>query len=44
MTNRKKEYKEPSLDVIKLRMPILLCGSTDAVEDGSGARRYDFDE
>ena len=44
MTNKKKEYQEPSLDVIKLRMPILLCGSTDAEEDGIGARRYDFDE
>ena len=44
MTNKKKEYQEPSLDVIKLRMPILLCGSTDAEHDGNLARRYDFDE
>ena len=43
MTNRKKEYQEPSLDVIKLRMPKLLSGSSDAEEPG-GARRYDFDE
>ena len=42
MTNRKKEYKEPSLDVIKLRMPKLLDDSVPAVEPG--ARRYDFDE
>ena len=43
MTHKKKEYQEPSLDVIKLRMPILLCGSTDA-EEPAQARRYDFDE
>ena len=43
LDGRKKEYKEPSLDVIKLRMPILLCGSTDA-EEPAQARRYDFDE
>ena len=43
MTNRKKEYKEPSLDVIKLRIPKLLCDSDPADEPG-GARRYDFDE
>ena len=46
MTHKKKEYQEPTLDVIKLRMPKLLNTSPngDAVEDGSGARRYDFDE
>ena len=44
MTNRKKEYKEPSLDVIKLRIPKLLCGSDPAEEPGNQARRYDFDE
>lgn len=46
MTNRKKEYKEPSLDVIKLRMPKLLNTSPngDAEEQGNNARRYDFDE
>ena len=44
MTNRKKEYKEPSLDVIKLRIPKLLCGSDPAEEQGDNARRYDFDE
>lgn len=43
MTNRKKEYKEPSLDVIKLRTQKLLCGSPDA-EEPAQARRYDFDE
>ena len=43
MTNRKKEYKEPSLDVIKLRMPKLLSAS-DPADEPSGARRYDFDE
>ena len=42
MTNRKKEYKEPSLDVIKLRIPKLLCDSDPAVE--SDARRCDFYE
>ena len=48
MTNKKKEYQEPSLDVIKLRMPKLLSGSPgdggDAEHDGNLARRYDFDE
>ena len=43
MTNRKKEYKEPSLDVIKLRMPKILDPSEPAGEP-AGARRYDFDE
>lgn len=43
MTHKKKEYQEPSLDVIKLRMPKLLNGSDSATEPG-GARRYDFDE
>ena len=46
MTNKKKEYQEPTLDVIKLRMPKLLNTSPngDAEEPGTQARRYDFDE
>ena len=44
MTNKKKEYQEPSLDVIKLRMPKLLDESNSAEHDGNLARRYDFDE
>jgi hypothetical protein len=44
MTHKKKEYQEPSLDVIKLRMPKLLDESEPAGEATGGARRYDFDE
>ena len=45
MTNRKKEYKEPSLDVIKLRMPKILSDQSEpADQPGNQARRYDFDE
>ena len=43
MTHKKKEYQEPTLDVVKLRMPKLLDDSDPAGHD-SQARRYDFDE
>ena len=45
MTHKKKEYQEPSLDVIKLRMPKLLNTSPNGdAEEPAQARRYDFDE
>ena len=44
MTNKKKDYQEPVLDVIKLRTPSLLSGSKEADEDGSGARQYTFED
>jgi hypothetical protein len=44
MTNKKKDYQEPVLDVIKLRTPSLLCGSVPAEVDGSGARQYTFED
>ena len=44
MTHKKKEYQEPSLDVIKLRMPKLLNDSEPDAEEPAQARRYDFDE
>lgn len=47
MTHKKKEYQEPTLDIIRLRKLCLLEGTSDpfdpATEPG-GARRYDFDE
>ena len=42
MTHKKKEYQEPTLDVVKLRMPKLLDDSYPAVDPD--ARRCDFDE
>ena len=45
MTNKKKDYQEPVLDVIKLRTPSLLNnGSVPADEDGSNARQYTFED
>ena len=48
MTHKKKEYKEPTLDIIRLRKLCLLEGTSDpfdpADEPGTQARRYDFDE
>ena len=44
MTNKKKDYQEPVLDVIKLRTPSLLSGSDSAEEDAVTARQYTFED
>ena len=44
MTNKKKDYQEPVLDVIKLRTTSLICESNPAVEDGNRARQYTFED
>ena len=47
MTHKKKEYQEPTLDIIRLRKLCLLEGTSDPfdpAEEPAQARRYDFDE
>lgn len=42
MEHKKKQYQEPTLDIIKMRpLPCLQTGSNDpAEEQGDGAREY----
>ena len=47
MTNKKKEYQEPTLAIIRLRKLCLLESTSepfDPADEAGGARRYDFDE
>jgi hypothetical protein len=44
MTNKKKEYQEPTMAIVRVMKVNVLAGSPPPAEEPGGARQYDFDE